>query len=157
MISTGAGFRKRRRYLRRTWVFDFEVAEPAPSQELVCFQQINPESYDTDPVKALASIILKNKNRVWETVKTTSPYRKPYVYCCPSSERTARLPQMLSVYLLMYFLGSVTRYSPRYFEDLLDSKYGPLFEAFVSESSTQFLYLMASDILAREVSKAAII
>jgi hypothetical protein len=136
---------------------DFEVANGASTGELVCFQQRNPESYGTDPAEALARIILKAKNRVWETVKITSPYRKPYVYCCPSTERNARLPQMLSVYLLMYFLGSVTRYSPLYFEDLLESKYGPLFETFVSESSTQFLYLMASDILGREVSKPAII
>jgi hypothetical protein len=64
---------------------------------------------------------------------------------------------MLSVYLLMFFLGSVTRYSPLYFEDLLDSKYGPLFETFLSEAPLQFLYLMASEILGREVSKPAII
>jgi hypothetical protein len=57
----------------------------------------------------------------------------------------------------MFFLGSVTRYSPGYFEDLLDSKYGPLFATFISESSLQFLYLMASEILAREVSKPVII
>jgi len=64
---------------------------------------------------------------------------------------------MLSIYLLMFFFGSVTRYSPLYFEDLLDSKYGPLFDTFISESPMQFLYLMASDILDREVSKPAII
>ena len=64
---------------------------------------------------------------------------------------------MLSMYLLMFFLGSVTRYSPGDFEDLLDSKYGPFFDTFISESPMQFLYLMASDILGREVSKPAII
>jgi len=57
----------------------------------------------------------------------------------------------------MFFLGSVTRYSPGYFEDLLESKYGPLFATFISESSLQFLYLVASEILAREVSKPVII
>jgi hypothetical protein len=101
---------------------------------LVCFQQQNPERYTADPAEALAQIIQTTKNRIWETVRIISPYRKPYVYCCPSSERNARLPQMLSIYLLMYFLGSVTRYTPLYFEDLLDSKYGPLFETFLSES-----------------------
>ena len=57
----------------------------------------------------------------------------------------------------MFFLGYVTRYTPGYFEDPLDSKFGPLFETFVSESPMQFLYLMASEILGREVSKPAII
>jgi hypothetical protein len=64
---------------------------------------------------------------------------------------------MLAVYLLMYFLSSVTRYSPGYYEDLLESDYGPLFSTFISESPMQFLYLMASEILGREVSKPAII
>jgi hypothetical protein len=57
----------------------------------------------------------------------------------------------------MFFLGSVTRYAPGRFDDLLDSKYGPFFETFVSESPMQFLYLMASETLGREVSKPAII
>ena len=30
------------------------------------------------------------------------------------------MPQILSVYLLMFFLGPVTRYFPLYFDDLLD-------------------------------------
>jgi hypothetical protein len=67
------------------------------------------------------------------------------------------LPQLASLYLLMFFLGSVTRYFPLYFDDLLDSRYGPLFETFVTETPMQFLYLMASEILGREVSKPAIV
>jgi hypothetical protein len=57
----------------------------------------------------------------------------------------------------MFCLGSVTRYSPGYFDDLLESKYGPFFDTFISESPMQFLYLMASEILGQEVSKPAII
>jgi hypothetical protein len=102
-------------------------------------------------------IIRTVKNRIWETVRLESPYRKLYIYCCPAQERGARLPQMPSVYLLMFCLGSITRYSPGYFDYLLDSKYGPLFATFISESPMQFLYLMASEILGREVSKPAII
>lgn len=135
----------------------FEVVNGVSPQDLVCFQQRIPETYTADPVHALARIVRMMKNRIWETVKIASPYRKPYIYCCPSAERKSRLPQMLSIYLLMFFFGSVTRYSPLYFEDLLESKYGPLFDTFISESPMQFLYLMASDILDREVSKPAII
>jgi hypothetical protein len=136
---------------------DFEVANESTSDNLVCFQQRSPESYRDDPAVALVPIIFGVRNKIWETVKVASPYRKHYLYCCPTPERHARLPQMLSVYLLMYFLSSVTRYSPLYFEDLLESKYGPLFQTFISESPMQFLYLRVSDILGREVSKPAII
>jgi hypothetical protein len=133
----------------------FEVA--APVSELICFQQRNPDPYNADPAEAIPGIIHGVKNKIWETARVASPYRKPYVYCCPSSERIARMPQLLSVYLLMFFLGSVTRYFPLYFDDLLDSRYGPLFETFVTETPMQFLYLMASEILGQEVSKPAII
>jgi hypothetical protein len=134
---------------------EFEVVGLLP--QWVCFQQQNPESYSTDPTEALAKIVRKFRNKIWETARVASPYRKPYIYCCPPTERKARLPQLLSVYLLMFFLGSVTRYFPLYFDDLLDSRYGPLFETIVTETPMQFLYLMASEILGQELSKPAII
>jgi len=136
---------------------EFEIAHDPVREDLVCFQQRTPQSYSTDAAEALFRVVGRVRNSIWETVKVASPYRKPYIYCSPTAERTARLPQMLSVYLLMFFLGSVTRYTPLHFEDLLESRYGPLFETFISESPTQFLYLMASEILDREVSKPAII
>ena len=135
----------------------FEFVSEISVDNLIGLQQKIPELYSAHPGEALARIADKMRNRIWETVKIASPYRQYYVYCCPTVEQTSRLPQILSVYLLMFFLGSVTRYSPGYFEDLLDSKYGPLFETFIWESPMQFLYLMASEILGREVSKPAII
>ena len=125
--------------------------------DTVCLQQRKPDVYSTQPGEALVRIMDRNKNRFWETVKTASPYRKHYAYCSPPTERSRRLPQMASIYALMFFLSSVTRYSPQNFDDLLDSKFGPFFDTFISESPMQFLYLLASDMLDREISKPAII
>jgi len=136
---------------------DFEIVVDPQARVGICLQQKKAAVYIITPEEALAEIINVAKNRIWETVRVGSPYRKQYIYFCPSNEQKARLPQMLSVYLLMFFLGSVTRYSPEYFESLLESKYGPFFSTFISESPMQFLYLMASDILGQEVSKPAII
>lgn len=135
---------------------EFQVAG-ATDPSMVCLQQKTPDTYVKDTGEALVLLIQKSRNRTWETVKTASPYRKSYIYCTPPSEQGKRLPQMLSIYALMFFLGYVTRYFPGHFEDFLDSKYGPFFDTFISESPMQFLYLMASDILGREVSKPAII
>jgi len=146
-----------RTVLSGTDLEDFEITVDPEAPSLICIQQRNPSSYTTQPTEALEVITKATQNKFWETVRLESPYRKPYLYCCPNREHAARLPQVLSVYLLMFFLGSVTRYSPGYFEDLLDSKYGPLFATFISESPMQYLYLMASEILGREVSKPAII
>src|SRR5580692_8191441 len=85
---------------------EFELASGLSTPNFVCFQQRIPESYRLDPGEALDHIIRRVRNSVWETVKVASPYRKHYIYCCPAQERTARLPQLLSVYLLMFFLGS---------------------------------------------------
>ena len=126
---------------------DFEVVTASFTENSVCFQQRVPELYDAEPAEALAVIIRNVRNRIWETVKIVSPYRKPYIYCCPVAEQRARLPQVLSIYLLMFFFGSVTRYRPLYFEDLLDTEFAPLVSTFISESPMQFLYLMASEIL----------
>jgi hypothetical protein len=136
---------------------DFETGFTSPDQDLVCFQQKSPTAYANNPAEALQEINQRFKNRFWETVRIVSPYRKFYTYCSPRREHLSKLPQMLSIYLLMFFLGSVTRYSPEYFDDLFDSKYGPFFQTFISESPMQFLYLMASEILGREVSKPAIV
>lgn len=135
---------------------EFQVGS-ATDVSMVCLQQKRPEIYTRDAADALALIIQKSRNRTWETVKTASPYRKSYIYCTPPSEQAKRLPQMLSIYGLMFFLGHVTRYFPGHFEGFVDSKYGPFLDTFISESPMQFLYLMASDILGREVSKPAII
>lgn len=136
---------------------EFEIVPKTWHIDWIGFQQRKTTSYSLEPAQALAHIIEGTKNKIWETVRVGSPYRKPYIYCCPSAEQAARLPQILSIYLLMFFLGYVTRYSPGYFEYLLDSKYGPFIETFISESPMQFLYLMASEILGREVTKPAII
>lgn len=134
----------------------FEIIGESAS-DTVLFQQRVATPYSAAPIEALGLITTMMQNQIWETVRIISPYRKPYIYCSPTNEQVSRLPQISSIYLLMFFLGSVTRYSPAYFEELFESKYGPFFEAFISESAMQFLYLMASEILSREVSKPAII
>lgn len=145
--------------LSRAGLGDFEYSHGflPPIPDCYYYQHKKPLVYASEPGEALAKIVQSAKNMFWETVKLDSPYRKSYIYCCPTREHKARMPQMLSTYLLMFILASVTRYFPGYFEELLESKYGPFFQTFVSESPMQFLYLMASEIVGREVSKPAII
>jgi YaaC-like Protein len=113
--------------------------------------------YISDPEETLRTIIPPIRNSIWETVRFGSPYRKYYIYCSPPTERRARLPQIASIYLLMFILSYITRYDPGTFDDLLDSDYGPFIATFISESPMQFLYLLSSEIMGREVSKPAII
>jgi len=95
---------------------DFEIVSRGLSDGVMLVQQKTPDTYIADPAEALIRIVDRMRNTIWETVKISSPYRKPYLYCAPPAERSARMPQILSIYLLMFFLGSVTRYSPLYFD-----------------------------------------
>lgn len=50
------------------------------------------------------------------------------------------LPQLLSMYAVVFFLGSITRHYPEHFERIVDSSYGPLVEGLLNEVPLQFLY-----------------
>jgi hypothetical protein len=52
--------------------------------------------------------------------ETAIPSETRSIYCLRSSEVTSIL-QMLSIYLLMFFLGSMARYSLGDFDDLFES------------------------------------
>lgn len=113
--------------------------------------------YEHRPSDKLPALVKSLSLRVWSVVLSVSPYRAYYIYLCPQGERRAVLPQLASMYCLMFFLGSVTRYRPEQFENILDSPYGTQIENMLYEVPGQFLFLMASEFLTREVSKASII
>jgi hypothetical protein len=55
-----------------------------------------------------------------------------------------RLPQLASIYAIMFYLGSITRYKPYDFDRILESRYGWLVSEFLATQPQQFLYLLAS-------------
>lgn len=109
--------------------------------------------YSTDMLEKIAGDI---RNQVWSVVTSTHPYRKYYFYAI-GTERETVMPQLASMYAIMFFLGSVSRYRPHFFNRLLKSKYGPLINEFLTSVPNQFLYLMASEIAMRDVSRPAVI
>lgn len=131
--------------------------EPAASQ-LICFEQIQPAMYPANhPADVLNDLVAGIKPRLWATVATASPYRRYYAYLCPKNERDSLLPQILSIYALTYYLGSVTRYRPQEFEYLLSGKFGPRVQDFVVGQPLQFLYLMVSEIAQHDITKPSIL
>lgn len=94
---------------------------------------------------------------LWEAVSSSPPYRRYYLYHCPTAEATLVLPQLASIYATMYFLSSITRYRPHHFHRLLDGAYGPFIESFLNDQPQQFLFLMASSFNERDVTKAALV
>lgn len=59
--------------------------------------------------------------------------------------------------MLFFYFGSVTRYRPHVFDDILKSTYGPFVREFIASQPDQLLYLLATEICEREVAKPALI
>ena len=55
-----------------------------------------------------------------------------------------------------FLLGSITRYQPHQFDRLLESPYGAHLLGAMTEIPTQYIYLMASELLKREVTRASL-
>lgn len=126
------------------------------NEQMVCLEKKMPDSYTHRPSDHLMKVIEPIRHRLWSSVLTLPPYTRYYLYLAPPGERPRVLPQMLSIYLIMFFLGSITRYRPYHFENILGSEYGSMIESFVNEAPSQFLYLIATELKKRDVSKPAI-
>ena len=132
--------------------------EKLGDRNIICFEQTTPITYATNkPANELSQIINPIKNLLWSTVSAIPPYRRYYVYTCPTPEQAALLPQLLSIYAVSYYLGSITRYRPHHFENLLRGPFGPRIQDFVTGQPLQFLYLMASEFSKQDIAKPSIL
>ncbi len=124
----------------------------------VCLEQtklhVCPNNFAADH---LHHLIAKLRPNLWTTVSAIPPYGRYYIYLSPPAEAAHRLPQLLSMYAVTFYLGSITRYRPHHFQALLRGAYGPRVRDFVSGQPLQFLYLMASEIAGRDIAKPSIL
>ncbi len=88
-------------------------------------------------------------------MRTVPPYRKYYIYLVPPEE--PRLHPLCSAYLLMFYLGSVTRYRPQDFSRIQKSKFNAQIENFLDTYPKQFFYLLASEFAKRDVCWPAVL
>ncbi len=58
--------------------------------------------------------------------------------------------------MLFFYFGSVSRYRPHVFNEILRGPYGPFIGEFITSQPEQLLYLMTSALFEREVAKPAI-
>lgn len=125
---------------------------------LICFQQVTPVVCpNTKYANSIQQLFDSLRPFLWVTVTTIPPYRRHYAYLRPASEVAHTLPQLLSVYALSYYLGSITRYRPHHLPTITDSVYGPRVQDFITGQPQQFLYLLASEFARREIAKPSIL
>lgn len=129
----------------------------SPKAGLLCFEQVTPMRYGHRPSDVLPDLAGEFRHNLWATVLSLPPYRKHYLYTSPALETPQRLPQLLSIYAVMYYLGSITRYRPQDFAKIVAGSFGVQIHTILSEQPTQFIYLMTSEFAKQEVTKAAIV
>ncbi len=150
----------RSQLLKRTGLnIDFKMVsqDPITDKVLTTLEMKVPipvSGYASDKVQELSKLI---KDRIWSVVSTVPPYRKYYLYACPLAEQPHVLPQLLSIYAISYYLGSITRYRPHQLPKISQGAYGPLIQDFITGQPMQFLYLMASEFSEQDVAKPAIV
>lgn len=110
--------------------------------------------YGQRPSQIIGPLSRRARSRLWRSVTAYPPYRKYYVY--QPSQTQVMLDQLLTIYLTTFYFGSITRYKPEQFDEILKSAIGPFIFEFFANQPTQFLYLTASEFIEQEVAKAAI-
>ena len=125
---------------------------------VVCFQQITPIVCPTTKyANSLQGLFDTLRPHLWVTVATIPPYRRHYVYLRSVQEAPQTLPQLLSIYALAYYFGSITRYRPHHLPTITDGVYGPRVQDFITGQPQQFLYLLASEFAKRQIAKPSIL
>ncbi len=136
---------------------EVQCSEIQDGRKLLRFEQTSRTHFAHRPSDEIQSLVDGFKRNIWVTVNGAQPYRRYYVYLAPTSEHGAVLHQLLSIYAVTFYLGSITRYRPQLFDTFLAEASGPRIEEFVSVQPLQFIYLMASEFAMQEVTKPALI
>jgi hypothetical protein len=71
-----------------------------------------------------------------------------------SNSATGRYSQESIIYMVMFYLGSITRYHPYMFDEIFSDKEQWLMSEFLNTQPKQFLYLATARILGQSVLKA---
>jgi hypothetical protein len=124
---------------------------------IIRLEQVAPTIYPhlaADRIQAVCDLI---RPYIWTTVTTVAPYRRYYLYASPIAQHVEVLPQLLSVYAIAYYLGSITRYRPHHFSSILEGPHGDQVQEILSSQPSQFLYLLASEFAERDVTRTPLV
>ena len=123
----------------------------------LCYEQVNPVTYTHRPTENVMDVVAYVRPRMWRIVSALpgESYRKYYLYLAPPE--SLRVSQLASMWALLFYLGSIVRYRPHRFADVLAGPYGPFVDEFISAQPSQLLYMFASEMSQHEIANPAIV
>jgi hypothetical protein len=119
------------------------------------FEQVTAVTYPARAADKVMEVIARTRSHLWQTVTSAPPYRRYYLYLSQPTE--SRLPQIVSAYMLLFWLGSLTRYRPVELLAALNGPLGGYFREFLATQPQQLLYMLASEFRQQEVSRAGVV
>ena len=90
----------------------------------IWYEQKKVTRHSGSPADYLSKITENLRTLLWQTIRGDEPYTRFYLYANPS-KYVRVLPQLLSIYAIMFYLGSITRYRPLRYDKIVDSSFGP--------------------------------
>lgn len=119
-----------------------------------CFSQTrntNDESY-----ASLENSLQAVRTVVHRVINSLPPHYRTY-YGCFVPKGGLRVPPMPGALALLFYLGSMNRYHPRKFEDMLNGPFGPFVQEFLLNQPSQLLYSIACDLSGMEIAKSTVV
>lgn len=147
-------------------------------KELIFSAEVKCTASDIPSLVALGYPIAQDEERIIYTEKvamaTYSPTRRDYAALSDaiqqrgiwyfignsgytlyiSNSTTGRYSQESIIYMVMFYLGSITRYHPYMFDEIFSDKEQWLMSEFLNTQPKQYLYLATARILGQSVLKA---
>jgi hypothetical protein len=121
----------------------------------IIYEQKKPTAYTRRPSDRLHDLVRLISPELWTIIRSTPPYRRYYLNLF--SPVNKRLNPLIAIYLLSFYLGSVTRYRPYEFEKIQDSTYGMFIAEFLETEGLQFWYKLACEFGQQSVSLPAVV
>lgn len=133
------------------------IAATGHEDDLVCFEQTQATHYTGRPTDVVADLVAGTRVQLWRIISAMpgASYRRYYLHMSPQG--SVRVPQLASLWGLFFYFGSVVRYRPHHFDELLSGEYGAFIAEFISSQAEQMAYLLASEFSQREIAKPAIV
>src|SRR5437870_3492308 len=86
--------------------------------------RISSLTFSQRPSDEIPDVVATFRIRLWAAVNAAPPYRRYYLYLVPISEQAEVLPQLASIYAVIYYLSSVARYRPQQLNRILEGAFG---------------------------------
>jgi hypothetical protein len=105
--------------------------------------------YGLSPLESLSQLCAELRKAGLVSILTPGGYR----HYLSDYEPKNRVSPILAAYMAMFYFGSVARYRPLDLEKMREGKFAWVIEEMLATQGEQFLYLLASELLEREVMK----